>query len=124
MRPPLAARVLDGKPLAAQIRADVKAKVAALSQRGIRPGLAVVLAGNDPASRVYVRNKTRACEETGVGSTLCDLPATVSESEVLATVERLNADESVHGILVQLPLPRQVNAARVLEAVSPRKDVD
>jgi methylenetetrahydrofolate dehydrogenase (NADP+)/methenyltetrahydrofolate cyclohydrolase len=120
----MAAQILDGKSLAAQIRAEVKAKVAALSQRGIRPGLAVVLAGHDPASRVYVKNKVRACEETGVRSALFELPSGVPEGEVLATVAKLNADESVHGILVQLPLPRQVNAAKVLEAVSPRKDID
>jgi len=120
----MAAQILDGKSLAAQIRAEVKGKVAALAQRGIRPGLAVVLAGEDPASRVYVRNKVRACEETGVRSTLLELPASVSEGELLDTVTRLNSDRSVHGILVQLPLPRQVNAAKVLESVSPRKDVD
>jgi methylenetetrahydrofolate dehydrogenase (NADP+) / methenyltetrahydrofolate cyclohydrolase len=120
----MAARILDGKSLAAQVLAGVKEKVSRLAQRGIRPGLAVLLAGDDPASKLYVRNKVRACEETGVRSSLLELPASVSESELLDCVARLNADPSVHGILVQLPLPRQVDATKVLEAVSPAKDVD
>ena len=120
----MAARLLDGKSLAAQVRAQVKEKVAALSQRGITPGLAVILAGDDPASRVYVRNKIRACEETGVRSQLFEYPAAVAEAELLSRVEALNRDRGVHAILVQLPLPRQVDAHRVLESVSPAKDVD
>jgi methylenetetrahydrofolate dehydrogenase (NADP+)/methenyltetrahydrofolate cyclohydrolase len=120
----MAAQILDGKSLAAQLRAELKGKVARLAQRGIRPGLAVVLAGDDAASRVYVRNKVLASEETGVRSTLFELPSSVSENELLGTVAKLNADASVHGILVQLPLPKHVNAAKVLEAVSPLKDVD
>jgi len=120
----MAARILDGKSLAAQVRAAVKKEVAALSQRGIRPGLAVVLAGDSPASRVYVRNKARACEETGVRSELYELPAGVSEEALLDRVLALNDDPDVHGILVQLPLPRHVNAYKVLETVSPAKDID
>jgi len=120
----MSAQLLDGKSLAAHVRGEVKRRVAALSQRGIRPGLAVILAGEDPASRVYVRNKVRACEETGVRSTLIELPASVSEAELLARVHSLNQDREVHGILVQLPLPKQVNSAPVLEAVAPAKDVD
>jgi methylenetetrahydrofolate dehydrogenase (NADP+)/methenyltetrahydrofolate cyclohydrolase len=120
----MAAQILDGKQLAAQVRAEVKRKVEALARRGIRPGLAVILAGENPASRVYVRNKIRACEETGVRSSALELPESVSESELLKRVRALNQDASVHGILVQLPLPKHVNAARVLEAVSPAKDVD
>jgi methylenetetrahydrofolate dehydrogenase (NADP+)/methenyltetrahydrofolate cyclohydrolase len=120
----MAAHLLDGKSLAAQLRAAVKEKVAALAGRGIQPGLAVIRAGDDPASRVYVRNKVRACEETGVRSSLFEYPASVSENELLERVARLNADDAVHGILVQLPLPRQVLAERVLEAVAPNKDVD
>ena len=120
----MAARILDGKALAAQLRAGVKHKVALLAQRGIRPGLAVVLAGDDPASRVYVRNKVRACEETGVRSQLFEFPSTVEEKLLLDRVAALNADPAVHGILVQLPLPGQVDAQKVLEAVSPAKDVD
>jgi methylenetetrahydrofolate dehydrogenase (NADP+)/methenyltetrahydrofolate cyclohydrolase len=120
----MAAQILDGKSLAAQVRAGVKQKVARLAQRGMRPGLAVILAGDDPASKVYVRNKVRACEETGVRSSLFEFPAAVTEAELLGRVSSLNRDSSVHGILVQLPLPRQVDALRVLDAVSPAKDVD
>jgi methylenetetrahydrofolate dehydrogenase (NADP+)/methenyltetrahydrofolate cyclohydrolase len=120
----MAAQLLDGKSLAARIRAEVKEKVAALAQRGIRPGLAVILAGEDAASRVYVRNKVLASEQTGVASSLFEFPASVSEAELLRRVQALNADAAVHGILVQLPLPRHVNARKVLEAVSPAKDVD
>ena len=120
----MAAQILDGKSLAAQVRAGVKEKVARLAQRGIRPGLAVVLAGDDPASKVYVRNKVRACEETGVRSSLFEYPQSVSQAQLLDRVNALNADSSIHGILVQLPLPRQVDAPRVLDAVSPAKDVD
>jgi methylenetetrahydrofolate dehydrogenase (NADP+) / methenyltetrahydrofolate cyclohydrolase len=120
----MAAQILDGKSLAAHLRAGVKHKVARLAQRGIRPGLAVILAGEDPASRVYVRNKVRACEETGVRSALFEYPASVSEGELLERVHALNADSSTHGILVQLPLPKAVDALRVLDAVSPAKDVD
>ena len=98
--------------------------MATLAQRGIHPGLAVILAGEDPASRVYVRNKVRACEETGVRSTLIELPASVSEADVLERVRALNENKAVHGILVQLPLPKQLSSPRVLEAVSPAKDVD
>ncbi len=120
----MAAQILDGKSLAAQIRAEIKHKVSELAQRGMRPGLAVILAGDDAASAVYVRNKVRACEETGVRSTLLEFPASVSEAELLNRVRSLNDDREVHGILVQLPLPKQVNAARVLAAVAPAKDVD
>lgn len=120
----MAAQILDGKSLAAQVRAQVKDSVAQLARRGIRPGLAVVLAGDNPASRVYVRNKARACEETGVRSSVLEFPATVSESELLGTVGDLNRDPAVHGILVQLPLPPQVDAAKLLAAVSPHKDID
>ena len=120
----MAAQILDGKSLAAQLRAGVKEKVARLAQSGIRPGLAVMLAGDDPASRVYVRNKVRACEETGVRSSLHEFPSSVKQAELLDCVAALNADAGVHGILVQLPLPKQVDAQKVLEAVSPAKDVD
>ena len=120
----MTAQILDGKSLAAQVRAQLKEKVAQLARRGIHPGLAVILAGENPASGLYVRNKVRACEETGVRSTLFELPGSVSEHELLFTVEDLNQDPAVHGILVQLPLPAHVDASRVLAAVSPRKDVD
>src|SRR5690349_2210992 len=120
----MAARILDGKSLAAEIRAAVKQRVAALAQRGMRPGVAVVLVGDSPASRIYVRNKTRACEETGFHSRQVDLPESVAESALLAEIERLNADPQIHGILVQLPLPPHLDVARVQAAVSPAKDAD
>ncbi len=120
----MAAQILDGKTLAAQVRARVKAQVEHLAQRGILPGLAVILAGDDPASKVYVRNKVRACEQTGVRSSLLEYPSSVSAGELLDQVARLNADPAVHGILVQLPLPQKVDALRVLDAVAPGKDVD
>jgi methylenetetrahydrofolate dehydrogenase (NADP+)/methenyltetrahydrofolate cyclohydrolase len=120
----MAARILDGKSLAAQIRAAVKREVEALAHRGIRPGLAVLLAGENPASRVYVRNKVRACEETGVRSELYELPANASEEALIDRVLALNDDADIHGILVQLPLPKQVDARKVLESVAPAKDID
>src|SRR4051812_31499292 len=118
------ARILDGKSLAAQVRARVKDEVARLVGRGVRPGLAVILAGNDPASRVYVRNKTRACEETGVHSQQIDYPASVTQEELIGRINKLNADPAVLGILVQLPLPEGIDSTAVLRAVSPEKDVD
>jgi methylenetetrahydrofolate dehydrogenase (NADP+)/methenyltetrahydrofolate cyclohydrolase len=120
----MAAQILDGKSLAAAVRLAVKESVSRLAQRGIRPGLAVVLAGDDPASRVYVRHKTLACEETGVQSRVLTFDRSVSQSELVEAVAALNADPAIHGILVQLPLPRQVDAARLLALVSPAKDVD
>jgi methylenetetrahydrofolate dehydrogenase (NADP+) / methenyltetrahydrofolate cyclohydrolase len=118
------AQILDGKSLAAAIRLDVKRKVDALASRGVRPGLAVILAGDDPASKVYVRNKARACEEVGVRSQQIDYPASVTQEELMASISKLNADPAVHGILVQLPLPKGIDSAQVLQAVSPAKDVD
>jgi methylenetetrahydrofolate dehydrogenase (NADP+)/methenyltetrahydrofolate cyclohydrolase len=120
----MSARILDGKSLAAAIRASVREKVAALAARGVRPGLAVILAGDDPASKVYVRNKTRACEETGIRSTQIDYPSSIPQAELLRRIDALNADPAVHGILVQLPLPDGIDGGKVLEAVSPAKDVD
>ncbi len=120
----MAAKIIDGKALAAEVRAALKPAVAALAARGARPGLAAILAGDDPASRVYVHNKARACEETGVRSELHELPAQASEAVILERIAALNADARVHGILVQLPLPRAIDAERVLAAVSPAKDVD
>jgi methylenetetrahydrofolate dehydrogenase (NADP+)/methenyltetrahydrofolate cyclohydrolase len=120
----MAARILDGKSLAAELRAGVKERVAALAQRGMRPGVAVVLVGDNAASRVYVRNKARACEETGIFSKVFQLPAQIGETSLLAEIERLNADPAIHGILVQLPLPPHIDVARAQAAVSPAKDVD
>jgi methylenetetrahydrofolate dehydrogenase (NADP+)/methenyltetrahydrofolate cyclohydrolase len=120
----MAAKIIDGKSLAATVSAAQKIAVDSLAARGLRPGLAAILAGDDPASRVYVRNKARACAETGVRSKLHEFPDGVSESALLECIARLNADSAVHGILVQLPLPRHLAADRVLAAVSPAKDVD
>lgn len=120
----MAARILDGKSLAASIRAELKARVAALVQRGVKPGLAVVLAGDDAASRVYVRNKTLAAGEIGVHSEQHVFEPDVTESALLEKVDSLNRDPAVHSILVQLPLPKHIDAARVLEAIAPAKDVD
>jgi methylenetetrahydrofolate dehydrogenase (NADP+)/methenyltetrahydrofolate cyclohydrolase len=120
----MAAQILDGKSLAATIRAGLKQSVAALVQRGVQPGLAVILAGDDPASKVYVRNKTRACEEVGVRSQQIDYPATVAQEELIARIRKLNADPAVHAILVQLPLPRHIDAAAVMASITPAKDAD
>ena len=122
--PPMSAKILDGKSLAAATRTALKHKVDALVQRGVRPGLAVILAGDDPASKVYVRNKTSACEEVGVRSQQIDYPASVTQEELIGRIRKLNADREVHGILVQLPLPKHIDSARVLEAIAPAKDVD
>jgi len=120
----MTARILDGKSLAAATRTALKRKVEALVQRGVRPGLGVVIAGDNPASKVYVRNKTLAAEETGVRSRLLEYGIHVSEAELMQTVAALNADSAVHGILVQLPLPKHIDASRVLESIAPAKDVD
>jgi methylenetetrahydrofolate dehydrogenase (NADP+)/methenyltetrahydrofolate cyclohydrolase len=120
----MTARIIDGKLLAASVRAQVAESVRQLAARGRQPGLAVILAGDDPASKVYVRNKVKACAETGVRSALHELPSSVSEHELLERIAALNADQTVHGILVQLPLPRGIDSERVLAAVSPAKDVD
>ena len=116
--------IIDGKALAAKIRGEVKEKVARLKARGVQPGLAVILAGEDPASKVYVRNKIKACEETGVRSLFIECPSSIKEEEVLERIAVLNADPAVHGILVQLPLPKHLDSDRVLETVAPQKDVD
>jgi methylenetetrahydrofolate dehydrogenase (NADP+)/methenyltetrahydrofolate cyclohydrolase len=118
------AKILDGKALAARVRAGLAIEAARLTARGVTPGLAVVLVGEDPASQVYVRNKTKACHEAGFRTFDHMLPTTTSESDLLAVVGRLNADPEVDGILVQLPLPPAIDARRVLLSVDPRKDVD
>ncbi|MHB8734706.1 MAG: bifunctional methylenetetrahydrofolate dehydrogenase/methenyltetrahydrofolate cyclohydrolase FolD [Terriglobales bacterium] len=120
----MSAQLLDGTAIAAAIRAEVGRDLAALAAQGVHPRLAVVLVGHDPASEVYVRNKVRACGELGIGSERLLPSAHSTTEELLAIVERLNADPEVDGILVQLPLPPQVDAQRVLLAVSPSKDVD
>jgi len=119
------AQLLDGRELARQLQDEIQEGVAAfVRQAGVTPGLAAVLVGEDPASEVYVRNKQKACERVGIASTLHRLPATTTTDTLLELVSRLNQSVDVHGILVQLPLPPQVDALRVLDAVSPGKDVD
>jgi methylenetetrahydrofolate dehydrogenase (NADP+)/methenyltetrahydrofolate cyclohydrolase len=120
----MSARVLDGVPLADAIRAEVAERVRAHASTGRQPGLAVVIVGENPASQVYVRAKGKACDEAGMHSETIRLPEQVAEADLLATVERLNRDPRIHGFLVQLPLPRHINAERVLNAISPAKDVD
>jgi methylenetetrahydrofolate dehydrogenase (NADP+)/methenyltetrahydrofolate cyclohydrolase len=120
----MTAQLIDGNALSAQLRADVARRAAALRAQGITPGLAVVLVGDSPASQVYVRNKVKACQDNGLHSVLEQYPATLSEADLLARVEALNKDPSIHGILVQLPLPAHIDAHKVIEAISPAKDVD
>jgi methylenetetrahydrofolate dehydrogenase (NADP+)/methenyltetrahydrofolate cyclohydrolase len=120
----MTARVLDGTAIAQTIRTEVAAQVAKLSAQGQKPGLAAVLVGEDPASAVYVRSKGKACEEAGMHSVTLRLPANTTEAELLETVDRLNADQQIHGILVQLPLPKHINSERVLRRIDPTKDVD
>ena len=117
-------RRLDGAAIAAQIKAEVANQVAALSAVGIRPGLAAVLTGHDPASEIYVRSKVRACEDLGIFSDLLTPPDSTTTGEMLALVDSLNARDDIDGILVQLPLPAHIDARRVLNAVLPDKDVD
>jgi methylenetetrahydrofolate dehydrogenase (NADP+)/methenyltetrahydrofolate cyclohydrolase len=123
MSPPMAT-LLDGTATARAMREELRGEVTALAARGVRPGLGVVLVGEDPASAVYVRNKMRACEDLGLAGETRRLPATATTAEVARAVEEYNRRRDVHGILVQLPLPGQVDAARVLDIVDPAKDVD
>ena len=121
----MTAKLIDGKALAAKIRADMKVKVAQLeAEHGYRPGLAVVLVGENPASQVYVRNKIKACEEAGIRSIEKRLPESTSEEDLLNLVRSLNEDPSVDGILVQLPLPKHISDLKVIDTISPDKDVD
>ena len=120
----MTARLIDGIALSKTLREEFALRVAALVQRGHQPGLAVLVVGDNAASRVYVRNKVRACAECGVHSRLIELPGDTSEAEVLARVQALNADPAIHGILVQLPLPPQIAESTIIEAIAPEKDVD
>jgi methylenetetrahydrofolate dehydrogenase (NADP+)/methenyltetrahydrofolate cyclohydrolase len=120
----MTAQLIDGNALSRQLRADVATRVQALKARGVTPGLAVILVGDNPASQVYVRNKVKACEDTGMHSVLETWPATMGEADLLARVEAMNNDPTIHGILVQLPLPAHIDAQKVIEAISPAKDVD
>ena len=120
----MTAQLIDGNALSKQLRAQVAADTAALKAKGLTPGLAVVLVGDNQASQVYGRNKVKACEDAGLHSVLEKYEATMTEADLLARVEALNNDASIHGILVQLPLPAHIDAQKVIEAISPAKDVD
>jgi methylenetetrahydrofolate dehydrogenase (NADP+)/methenyltetrahydrofolate cyclohydrolase len=120
----MTARILDGVRIGKEIRAEVAASVAGMAGMGRKPGLAVVIVGDDPASRVYVRSKGRACLEAGMHSETVEYPTTVTQEELLAQIDRLNADPAIHGMLVQLPLPKHIDSDAVLRRIDPRKDVD
>jgi methylenetetrahydrofolate dehydrogenase (NADP+)/methenyltetrahydrofolate cyclohydrolase len=120
----MTAQLIDGNALSKKIREEVAVRAAALAARGHKPGLAVILVGEDPASAVYVRNKVKACHEYGLHSVFEKYDATLSEAELLARIEALNNDPAIHGILVQMPLPKHINPQRVIETISTLKDVD
>lgn len=120
----MTAKLIDGLALSKTLRAEVAARAAALAARSCKPGLAVVLVGDNPASEVYVRNKVKACEDNGIHSSYDRYPATLGEAELLARIGELNRDPAIHGILVQLPLPPHIDSHKVIEAIAPEKDVD
>ena len=120
----MTAQLIDGNALSRQLRSEVAQRASALTARGHQPGLAVILVGEDPASAVYVRNKVKACEDAGVRSIFEKYDADLSEAALLARIEALNADTGIHGILVQMPLPKHIDDHKVIEAISPLKDVD
>ena len=120
----MTAKPIDGNALAAQIRSEVSGRTAALKARGIQPHLAILLVGEDPASQVYVKHKAADSEQTGLKATLLRLPADTTEADLLARIRAFNEDASVHGILVQLPLPKHMDSHKVIETISPAKDVD
>lgn len=124
MTQPITAQRIDGVALSRQLRAEVAARAAALTAKGVRPGLAVILVGEDPASQVYVRNKIKACEESGLHSVFEKYDASLSQESLLARIEALNADSAIHGILVQMPLPRHIDPHRIIETIATTKDVD
>lgn len=118
------AEIIDGTAISASIRAEVAKQVKSLRARGVRPGLAVILVGDDPASQVYVRMKGKACEEAGMHSVTMRLDASTSQAELLRQIDTLNADPTIHGILVQMPVPKQIDAEAVVRRILPEKDVD
>jgi methylenetetrahydrofolate dehydrogenase (NADP+) / methenyltetrahydrofolate cyclohydrolase len=121
----MSARIIDGKAIAAKIRGEQKERILRLQQQhGVRPGLAVILVGSDPASQVYVRNKVTACKDVGIRSELVEMPATATQDQLLSRIDGLNTDPAIHGILVQLPLPPQIDVHSVLERIDFHKDVD
>jgi methylenetetrahydrofolate dehydrogenase (NADP+) / methenyltetrahydrofolate cyclohydrolase len=120
----MTAKLIDGIALSKQLRSEVTARTAALKARGVTPGLAVILVGEDPASQVYVRNKVKACEDSGLHSIFEKYEATLSQADLLARIAALNADKTIHGILVQMPLPKHIDPHAVIEAIAASKDVD
>ncbi|MGC1458018.1 MAG: bifunctional methylenetetrahydrofolate dehydrogenase/methenyltetrahydrofolate cyclohydrolase FolD [Steroidobacteraceae bacterium] len=121
----MSARIIDGKAIAAKIREEQKQRILGLQQQhGVRPGLAVILVGSDPGSQVYVRNKVTACKDVGIRSELIEMPATATQDQLLSRIDALNTDPTIHGILVQLPLPAQIDVHSVLERIDFHKDVD
>ena len=116
--------ILDGKKLSNKIRNEVKIEADKLKSYGVTPGLAVILVGNDPASQVYVNMKAKACKESGIYSIVHEFPESISENELLDTIKRINQNPNIHGLLIQLPLPKHIDTTKVLEAVAPEKDVD
>ncbi len=120
----MTAKTIDGNALSRHLRHEVAERAALLRERGVTPGLAVILVGENPASQVYVRNKVKACHDNGLHSVLEHYPAAMTEAELLARIKALNADAAIHGILVQLPLPAHIDAHRVIETIAPGKDVD
>lgn len=120
----MSAKIIDGKAVALDVRKKWKQRVAQLKEKGVLPGLAVIIVGDNPASQVYVRNKIKACHEVGIYSELIDLPEDISEALLLSAIERLNDNPSIHGILVQLPLPDHIDVNKVLETIDADKDVD
>ena len=120
----MAAQIIDGNALAKKLQGEIKTRVAALSNQGLQPGLAVILVGDDPASQVYVRNKVKACENAGIYSRLERLPASTNDAALLAHIAQLNQDPAIHGILVQLPLPAHIDEDKITHAIAVAKDVD
>ena len=120
----MSARILDGKALATRFREEFALRIAELRRRGVMPGLAVVIVGENPASKVYVRNKALACESIGMHSEVHAMPADISQAQLVGFLEKLNRNSDIHGILVQLPLPKHVDPRAVIEAIAPEKDVD
>lgn len=120
----MTAQLIDGNALSRQLRGEVAERAARLTAQGRTPGLAVILVGDNPASQVYVRNKVKACQDSGLHSVLEKYEANLSEADLLSRIEALNSDPAIHGILVQLPLPAHIDAQKVIEAISPLKDVD
>ncbi|MBD9280700.1 MAG: bifunctional methylenetetrahydrofolate dehydrogenase/methenyltetrahydrofolate cyclohydrolase FolD [Clostridiales bacterium] len=120
----MAAQILDGKTISAELRGTIAQRVARLREKGVTPGLAVILVGADPASQIYVRNKSVGCDQVGIHSVTINLPETTTQDELEKLIARLNADDTIHGILVQLPLPKHLDEAAALAVIAPEKDVD